>query len=79
MDRPLGAQPLALMPVSLPVFDSQTSANRSPPITVHHRLDDTHHGIGSDGGVDGRAAAGQDLRTGLRCQRLRGADDPALR
>src|SRR5580698_7623123 len=31
MLRPLGAQPLALIPVNLPVFESQINANRSPP------------------------------------------------
>src|ERR1700682_5973928 len=65
IESPWGANPLELIPVRLPVFRSQTSRKQTPAEPVHHRLDDTHHRIGGYSGVDGRAAAGQDLRSGL--------------
>ena len=42
-------------------------------------LDDAHDGIGRDGGVDGVAAFFEDVRAGLRGEKLRSRDDAELR
>ena len=43
------------------------------------RLDQTHHRVGRDRGVDGVAAALEDLHAGARGQRLAGGDDAVTR
>ena len=78
-ERPRGAGPEAFRPVQfaglgVPVESEQVAAQ-----AVLHGFDDGEHGVGGDGGVDGRAAARQNLRRRLRGERLAGGCDSLLR
>ena len=52
-------------------FDGEEVATHA----VIHGLDDAHNGVGGNGGVRGGASPRQNLRPGLRGQRLAGGDD----
>ena len=69
-----GVQARQLAGLRIPVEDEQIAAD-----AVHHRLHHGQHGVGGDGGVDRGASARQNLRRGLRGQRLAGGRDPLLR
>jgi hypothetical protein len=65
-------QPCELLGFGVPIDDEQIAAQ-----AAHQRFGDTQDRVRSDGRVDGRSAARQDLRSSLRRQDLAGSGNPA--
>ena len=76
---PVGAQPPAFRPKSFFVLRLVDDREQVAADAVHLGLDEAHHGVGGNRGVDGVAAALEDLHAGARGQRLAGRDDAVTR
>ena len=79
MVKRLGSPAAGVEAVDLPGFGLVVEHEQVAAYAVDVGLDDAHDGVGRNRSVDGVAAFFEDVRTGLRREKLRSGDDAELR
>ena len=78
MERPFGRPPAGVDAGQLAGFGLVVDDEEIAADAAALRFHDAEGGIGRDGRIDGGTAAGEDLRSGLRCQGLGSGYDSAI-